>query len=58
PYFRKGVRVTVSGEAPYYNAENSGTQAEAFKKTAEAIIAKQEKEAAEKSKVDPALQLA
>ncbi|KAF9120882.1 hypothetical protein BGX30_002911 [Mortierella sp. GBA39] len=58
PYFRKGVRVTVSGEAPYYDAENSGTQVEAFKKTADAIIAKQEKEAAEKSNVDPALQLA
>ncbi|KAK3848681.1 MAG: hypothetical protein J3R72DRAFT_429505 [Linnemannia gamsii] len=58
PYFRKGVRVTVSGEAPYYDAENSGTQAEAFKKTAAVIIAKQEQEAAEKSKVDPALQLA
>ncbi|KAG0307335.1 hypothetical protein BGZ98_000510 [Dissophora globulifera] len=49
PYHRRGVRVTVSGEIPYYDP-NSGTQAKAWEATANAIIAKQE--AAEKAKAD------
>ncbi|KAG0235621.1 hypothetical protein BGW41_000722 [Actinomortierella wolfii] len=49
PYHRRGVRVTVSGEVPYFDP-NSGTQAEAWKATAAAIIAKQE--AADKAKKD------
>ncbi|KAF9191204.1 hypothetical protein BGZ51_007655 [Haplosporangium sp. Z 767] len=55
PYHRKGLRVTVSGEKPFFDA-NSGTQTQAFEPIAKAIIAKQE--AAEKSKEDAALQLA
>lgn len=55
PYFRRGLRVTVSGEVPYFDP-NSGTQAKAFEATAKAIIAKQE--AAEKAKEDATLQLA
>ncbi|KAG0356952.1 hypothetical protein BGZ54_000517 [Gamsiella multidivaricata] len=63
PYYRRGLRITVSGEVPFYDP-NSGTQAKAFEATANAIIAKQEaaekakQEAAEKAKEDPALQLA
>ncbi|KAF9419835.1 hypothetical protein BGZ94_009306 [Podila epigama] len=49
PYYRRGVRVTVSGEKPYYDP-SSGTQAKAWEATANAIIAKQE--AAEKAKAD------
>ncbi|KAF9288682.1 hypothetical protein BGZ74_000865 [Mortierella antarctica] len=41
PYHRRGVRVTVSGEKPYYDP-NSGTQAKAWEATANAIVAKQE----------------
>ena len=41
PYFRRGVRVTVSGELPYFDPK-SGTQAESWKAIEEAIIAKQE----------------
>ncbi|CAO3575119.1 unnamed protein product [Mortierella alpina] len=55
PYFRRGLRVTVSGEVPFFDP-NSGTQAKAFEATAKAIIAKQD--AAEKAKEDAALQLA
>ncbi|KAF8938709.1 hypothetical protein BGZ58_000315 [Dissophora ornata] len=55
PYHRRGLRVTVSGEIPFYDP-NSGTQAQAFEVTAKAIIAKQE--AADNAKRDPALQLA
>ncbi|KAF9089354.1 hypothetical protein BGX23_006742 [Mortierella sp. AD031] len=58
PYYRKGVRVTVSGEAPFFDPENSGTQAAAFEKIAQAIVAKQQAQDAEKAKSDPALQLA
>ncbi|KAG0206565.1 hypothetical protein BGX33_007332 [Mortierella sp. NVP41] len=49
PYQRRGVRVTVSGEKPFYDP-NSGTQAQAWEATANAIIAKQE--AAAKAKAD------
>ncbi|KAF8923442.1 hypothetical protein EDD21DRAFT_42997 [Dissophora ornata] len=49
PYYRRGLRVTVSGEKPYYDPE-SGTQAQAFEATKEAIIAKQE--AATKAKAE------
>ncbi|KAF9160446.1 hypothetical protein DFQ26_005504 [Actinomortierella ambigua] len=49
PYHRRGIRVTVSGEIPYFDP-NSGTQAEAYKVTAAAIVAKQE--AAEKAKAE------
>ncbi|KAF9915413.1 hypothetical protein BX616_006218 [Lobosporangium transversale] len=49
PYNRLGLRVTVSGEVPYYDP-SSGTQAKAFESTAKAIIAKQEAAEAEKSK--------
>lgn len=48
PYFRRGLRVTVSGEKPYFDKEASTTQAKAFAKVSEAIVAKQE--AAEKAK--------
>ncbi|KAG0379858.1 hypothetical protein BGX24_011378 [Mortierella sp. AD032] len=41
PYQRRGVRVTVSGEKPFYDPK-SGTQAEAWAVTAKAIVAKQE----------------
>ncbi|KAF9282216.1 hypothetical protein BGZ68_006124 [Mortierella alpina] len=41
PYYRRGLRVTVSGEKPYYDPE-SGTQAKAWEATANAIVAKQE----------------
>ncbi|KAF9943253.1 hypothetical protein BGZ75_005839 [Mortierella antarctica] len=41
PYLRRGLRVTVSGEKPFYDAE-SGTQAKAWEATANAIVAKQE----------------
>ncbi|KAF9352653.1 hypothetical protein BGX34_012049 [Mortierella sp. NVP85] len=41
PYFRRGLRVTVSGEKPYYDP-NSGTQTKAWEATAKAITAKQE----------------
>ncbi|KAI1300979.1 hypothetical protein EDD11_005900 [Mortierella claussenii] len=58
PYYRRGLRVTVSGEVPFYDA-NSGTQAQAYELTAKAIIAKQEAAAEEKAKQDLAdLQLA
>ncbi|KAG0047630.1 hypothetical protein BGZ83_007335 [Gryganskiella cystojenkinii] len=50
PYHRQGLRVTVSGEKPYFDKENSGTQAQAWEATAKAIVAKQE--AAEKAKAD------
>ncbi|KAI1319091.1 hypothetical protein EDD11_004980 [Mortierella claussenii] len=49
PYQRRGVRVTVSGEHPYYDPE-SGTQAAAWEATAKLIVAKQE--AAAKAKAD------
>ncbi|KAG0354218.1 hypothetical protein BC939DRAFT_520199 [Gamsiella multidivaricata] len=49
PYHRRGVRVTVSGEVPFYDPE-SGTQAQAWEATAKIIIAKQE--AAAKAKAD------
>lgn len=52
PYQRRGVRVTVSGEKPFYDPA-SGTQAKAWEITAKAIVAKQEaadKAAAEKAK--------
>ncbi|KAF9201905.1 hypothetical protein BGZ49_007908 [Haplosporangium sp. Z 27] len=55
PYNRRGYRVTVSGEVPYFDP-NSGTQSEAFEATAKAIIAKQD--AAEKKNGDATLQLA
>ncbi|KAF9994833.1 hypothetical protein BGZ80_009063 [Entomortierella chlamydospora] len=55
PYNRRGFRVTVSGEVPFYDP-NSGTQAQAFEATANAIIARQEAE--EKSKGNSTLQLA
>lgn len=42
PYFRRGLRVTVSGEKPYFDKETSTTQAKAFAKVAEVIVAKQE----------------
>ncbi|KAF9390711.1 hypothetical protein CPB97_008560 [Podila verticillata] len=48
PYFRRGLRVTVSGEKPYFDKETSSTQAKAFEKVAEVIVAEQE--AAEKAK--------
>ncbi|KAF9963082.1 hypothetical protein BGZ70_007645 [Mortierella alpina] len=41
PYQRRGVRVTVSGEKPFYDPQ-SGTQAKAWEATAKAIVAKQE----------------
>ncbi|KAG0051655.1 hypothetical protein BGZ83_003485 [Gryganskiella cystojenkinii] len=50
PYHRRGVRVTVSGEKPYFDPENSSTQAKAWEATAKAIVAKQE--ATEKAKID------
>ncbi|KAG0196391.1 hypothetical protein BGX28_010215 [Mortierella sp. GBA30] len=49
PYQRRGVRVTVSGEKPFYDHE-SGTQAKAWEARAEAIVAKQE--AASKAKAE------
>lgn len=49
PQFRRGLRVTVSGEVPYFDP-NSGTQAQAWEAEANAIIAKQE--AAEKAKAE------
>ncbi|KAI9232661.1 MAG: hypothetical protein BYD32DRAFT_400069 [Podila humilis] len=48
PYFRRGLRVTVSGEKPYFDKETSSTQTKAFEKVAEVIVAKQE--ASEKAK--------
>ncbi|KAF9408324.1 hypothetical protein BGZ94_002350, partial [Podila epigama] len=42
PYYRRGLRVTVSGEKPYFDPENKATQAEAFAKVAAVIVAKQE----------------
>jgi sulfonate dioxygenase len=51
PYHRRGVRVTVLGEIPFFDP-NSGTQAKAWEATAKAIIAKQD--AAEKAKADTA----
>ncbi|KAG0243345.1 hypothetical protein B0O80DRAFT_379527 [Mortierella sp. GBAus27b] len=56
PYNRRGVRVTVSGEIPYYDP-NSGTQAQTWEATAKSIIAKQEAEAAA-AKGDVASQIA
>ncbi|KAF9582455.1 hypothetical protein BGW38_000191 [Lunasporangiospora selenospora] len=49
PYHRRGIRVTVSGEKPYFDA-NSGSQAKAWEATSNAIIAKQE--AAERLKAE------
>ncbi|KAG0051651.1 hypothetical protein BGZ83_003481 [Gryganskiella cystojenkinii] len=49
PYFRRGLRVTVSGEVPFFDPK-SGTQAQAWEAEANAIIAKQE--AAEKAKIE------
>ncbi|KAF9426307.1 hypothetical protein BGZ76_002820 [Entomortierella beljakovae] len=37
PYNRRGYRVTVSGEVPYYDPK-SGTQAEAYEETAKAHV--------------------
>ncbi|KAF9189949.1 hypothetical protein BGZ51_008701 [Haplosporangium sp. Z 767] len=51
PYQRRGVRVTVSGEKPFYDPESS-TQAKAWEATAKAIVAKQD--AAAKAKEDAA----
>ncbi|KAI1319095.1 hypothetical protein EDD11_004984 [Mortierella claussenii] len=45
PYFRRGLRVTVSGEKPYYDPE-SGTQTAAWEATVKTIVAKQEAAAA------------
>ncbi|KAF9401308.1 hypothetical protein BGZ94_005243, partial [Podila epigama] len=42
PYYRRGLRVTVSGEKPYFEPESKATQAEAFAKVAAVIVAKQE----------------
>ena len=52
PYSRRGVRVTVSGEKPYFDKENSTTQAQAWEVTAKAITAKQEAAAAEAQKLE------
>ncbi|KAG0255118.1 hypothetical protein BG011_005310 [Mortierella polycephala] len=51
PYQRRGIRVTVSGEKPFYDPK-SGTQAKSWEATAKAIIAKQD--AAAKAKEDAA----
>ncbi|KAF9204837.1 hypothetical protein BGZ49_004792 [Haplosporangium sp. Z 27] len=50
PYQRRGVRVTVSGEKPYFDPAEKGTKAEAWAVTAKAIIAKREAVAAAKAK--------
>ncbi|KAF9434039.1 hypothetical protein BGZ76_008667 [Entomortierella beljakovae] len=56
PYHRRGVRVTVSGEKPYFDPEIKNTKAEAWVATANAIIAKQD--LAEKKKLAPLEDLA
>ncbi|KAG0325182.1 hypothetical protein BGZ99_000959 [Dissophora globulifera] len=49
PYHRRGLRVTVSGEKPYYDPKST-TQAEDYEAKAKVIIAKQE--AAAKAQAD------
>ncbi|KAF9579281.1 hypothetical protein BGW38_004523 [Lunasporangiospora selenospora] len=53
PYFRRGRRVTVSGEIPFFE-QGSGTQAKAFEATAQAIVAKQEAAAKVKEETEAA----
>ncbi|KAF9354213.1 hypothetical protein BGX26_007965 [Mortierella sp. AD094] len=53
PYQRRGVRVTVSGEKPYFDPK-SGTKAQAWEVTRNAIIAKQEATAKAKEDAESA----